>query len=417
MRQTQLFTKTRKEAPKDEVSKNAQLLIRAGYIHKLMAGVYEFMPMGLRVMNKISTIVREEMNQIGGTEVKMTILQDPEPWKLSNRWEEEKVDNWFKTHLANGAEIGLGFTHEEPLTNMLKSYIHSYRDLPIYPYQIQAKFRNEMRAKSGIMRGREFLMKDMYSYSRNTEEHEVFYEKMKEVYMRVFERAGIGEQTFVTVASGGSFSKFSHEFQMISEVGEDTIYVDREKSLAVNKEVYTDEVLEELGMDKESLEEHRSVEVGNIFPLGTRFAEAVSLRYEGEEGDMHYPVMGSYGIGIGRLMGALVEISNDDQGIIWPEAVAPYLVHVVVFGKEGSHWQEAEDLYEACVDAGIEVLFDDRKEVRPGEKFADADLVGIPYRVVVSARSLENGGYEFTQRAGGESEIVTTEILLEKLKR
>jgi len=410
MKQSQLFTKTRKEAPTDEVSKNAQLLIRAGYIHKHMAGVYEFLPLGLRVMHKISHIVREEMNAIGGQELKMTVLQDPEIWKKSGRWDDAVVDNWFKTKLSNGQEIGVGLTHEEPLAKVLTQYVHSYRDLPIYPYQIQVKFRNEARAKSGIMRGREFLMKDMYSFSQTEEDHHAFYEASKKAYMKVYARVGLGDITFETFASGGIFSKYSHEFQTLADVGEDTVYLDRSKKLAINKEVFNDEVLLELGVKKEDFEEVRAVEVGNIFSLGTKYAEAAELTFETESGDKKYPIMGSYGIGIGRLMGVIVEVLSDDKGIVWPESVAPFRVHLISIGEN----EKAEELYKKLTDKGIEVLFDDR-DVRPGEKFADSDLLGIPHRVVVSKRSLENGGVEYKKRTDSEGVVISVEDMVQRL--
>ncbi|MDE2188753.1 MAG: prolyl-tRNA synthetase, partial [Patescibacteria group bacterium] len=259
MRQTQLFTKTRREAPKDEVSKNAQLLIRAGFIHKEMAGVYSYLPLGLRVMENIVRVIREEMNAIGGQELHLTALQDAEIWKKTGRWDDGVVDNWFKTKLKNETELGLGFTHEEPLTNLMRDYISSFRDLPFSVYQFQTKFRNETRAKSGIMRGREFLMKDLYSFSKDTSEHEVFYEKAKQAYIKIFGRLGLGESTYVTFASGGSFSKYSHEFQTITDAGEDIIYVDEGKKIAVNKEVLNDEVLKDLGLKRGELVEKKAV--------------------------------------------------------------------------------------------------------------------------------------------------------------
>lgn len=415
MRQSQLFTKTRRDAPANEESRNAQLLIRGGYIHKHLAGVYEFLPLGLRVMNKISNIVREEMNKAGGVEVKMTVLQDPEIWKSSDRWDPEKVDNWFRTQLNNGTELGVALTHEEPLAKVLTQHVHSYRDLPVYPYQIQVKFRNELRAKSGIMRGREFLMKDMYSFDRSQEEHDAFYESMKDVYARVYSRVGLGDHTFLTFASGGIFSKYSHEFQTLSDVGEDTIYLHRERGIAVNKEVYTDEVLNELGLDRSELEEVRAVEVGNIFPLGDRFSKAVGLEFETEDGKKKNPIMGSYGIGIGRLMGVIVEVFADEHGIVWPEAVAPFQVHLLQLGDSDIVSTKANEVYETLASAGIEVLFDDRAEVGAGEKFNDADLLGMPYRLVVSEKSLGAGGVELKRRSEKESTVVPIDDLVRQL--
>ena len=305
MRSTELFTKTKKQAPADEVSKNAQLLIRAGYIHKEMAGVYTFLPMGLRVLENICQVIREEMNAIGGQELKMTTLQDPEIWQATDRWDDEKVDVWFKTKLKNGSEIGLGPTHEEPLIRAVKPYISSYKDLPFLAYQIQTKFRNETRAKSGVMRGREFLMKDLYSFARTEEEHDELYEKIKQAYFKVYKRLGVGEQTFLTFASGGMFSQFSHEFQTVCEAGEDTIYLDRKKGIAINEEVNDDKVLAELGVKREDLEEVRAAEVGNIFTLKDKFSKPLGLNYLDENNQEMDVLMGCYGIGPSRLVGVI----------------------------------------------------------------------------------------------------------------
>ncbi|EKE15748.1 MAG: Proline-tRNA ligase [uncultured bacterium] len=410
MKQSKLFTKTQKFAPKDEVSLNAQLLIRAGFVHKEMAGVYAILPLGLKVINKISNIVREEMNKTGGVEVQSTALQKKEVWEKTNRWNDEVVDNWFKTKLKNGTELSLAFTHEEPMSNMMKTFISSHKDLPIYVYDIRTVFRNEARAKSGIMRGREFFWKALYSFSKDEAEHNEYYEKAKIAYKNVFDRVGLGEKTFMTFASGGSFSKYSHEFQTISEAGEDIIYIDEEKGIAVNKEVYTDEVLKDLGINKDELIEKKAIEVGNIFSLGHRFSEPFNLKYKNEKGEDQFVFMGSYGIGISRLMGTVVELYNDEKGIIWPEAVAPFQVHLISLNQD----EEAEKIYRKLQENGVEVLFDDR-DARAGEKFADSDLIGIPYRVVVSDKSLKSGGIEVKKRSEEKSEIVTVENFLKKI--
>jgi prolyl-tRNA synthetase len=414
MRQSLLFTKTLKEVPKDEISKNAQLLVRAGYVHKNMAGVYEFLPLGLRVMNKVASIVREEMDAIGGQELKMTVLQDPEPWQKSGRWDDDTVDNWFKTKLKNGGELGMGSTHEEPLAKLLTHHIHSYRDLPIYPYQIQVKFRNELRAKSGILRGREFLMKDLYSFSATEEDRARFYEIAKDAYMRVFKRVSIGHLVYQTKSSGGVFSKYSDEFQMISDAGEDTIYIDEKKKLAINREVYDDDsVFTETGLSKDKLVEKKAIEVGNIFPLGTKYSEAVGLLFEDENGDKKPVVMGSYGIGIARLVGAVVEAYADNKGIVWPENIAPFQAHVIVLsGGE----EKAEELYGMLVDGGVEILLDDR-DLQAGAKFADADLIGIPYRLVVSEKSIKDGGVEVKRRNESNTQVVAIEKVLALFSR
>ena len=402
MRQSQLFTKTRREAPADEVAKNAQLLVRAGYIHKEMAGVYSYLPLGLRTLNNIVQIIREEMNAIGGQELVMTALQDKELWSRTDRWDDAKVDNWFKTSFKSGGETGLAITHEEPLTRIMTEHISSYRDLPVSAYQFQNKFRNELRAKSGIMRGKEFLMKDLYSFSKDEAEHQAFYDKARAAYVKVFERLGIGAQTFVTFASGGIFSEFSEEFQTISDAGEDTIYIDEEKKVAVNKEVCTDEALAKLGLDRVKLVEKKAIEAGNIFHLGTRFSEPLGLSYTDETGAKKPVVMGSYGIGPTRVMGIIVEVLADAKGLVWPEAVAPFSVHLVSLGHAGDEISKTADaLYDDLMKAGVEVLYDDR-DARAGEKFADSDLLGIPKRIVVGKDAVATGEFEVVNRATGE---------------
>lgn len=416
MKQSQLFTKTKKENPSDEVSLNAELLIKGGFVNKEMAGVYSYLPLGLRVLNNIQKIIREEMNAIGGQEVTMTALQERATWEPTDQWSDDKVDVWFKTKLKNDTELGLAVTHEAAMTKMLKDFVQSYRDLPFYVYQFQTKFRNETRAKSGIMRTREFIMKDLYSFSKDEAQHNEFYEKAKEAYKNVFKRVGIGHLTYLTFASGGMFSKFSHEFQTISGAGEDTIYVDENKGIAINKEVYNDEVIESLGLSKETLVENRAVEVGNIFTLGTRFSDALNLKYQTETGESKSVFMGSYGIGPGRLMGTVVEVLSDSKGIIWPESIAPFKVHLLALGENENIRNEASELYRNLIEKDIEVLFDDRIDVNAGEKFADADLIGIPYRVVVSKRSLSEGGYEIKKRIEDGGKIVSKEQLLSELK-
>ena len=404
MSQSKLFTKTRREAPSDEVAKNAQLLVRAGYIHKEMAGVYDYLPLGLRVIDKIRSIIREEMNAIGGEEVSLSALQDPEIWKTTGRWSDDKIDVWFKTKLKNDNELGLGCTHEEPMARMMRDHISSYRDLPRVTYQFQTKFRNELRAKSGIMRGREFLMKDMYSFSRSEEELDAFYEKAIQAYKNVYVRAGIGDKTFLTFASGGMFSKFSHEFQTVSDAGEDTIYIDDAKGIAVNDEVMQDDILADLGMKRESLRTAKSIEVGNIFKYGTRYTKELGVTFKNEEGKDIPVVYGAYGIGLGRLMGTIVELMADDKGLVWPESVAPFAVHLVSLGKDGDEMcKTADALYDDLVKAGVEVLYDDR-DARAGEKFADSDLLGIPTRIVVGKDAVATGSFEVVNRATGAVE-------------
>lgn len=411
MRLSQNFTRTLKEAPADEVSRNAQLLIRAGFVYKVMAGVYAYTPLGLRVIENIKQVVREEMNAVHGQELIMSSLQRKETWEGTGRWDEKVVDVWFKSHLQDGTEVGFGWSHEEAIIEMMKQYIRSYKDLPASVYQFQTKLRNELRAKSGIMRGREFVMKDMYSMHATAEDCDAYYEGVIEAYKRVYDRLGLGASTFVTFASGGAFTKFSHEFQTICEAGEDVLYVNDDQTVAVNEEVL-DEATNELGIDKASLKRTVSAEVGNIFKFGTEKSEQMDFTYTGEDDKQHPIYLASYGIGITRVMGVIVEKFSDERGIIWPEAIAPAKVYLVQIGKESV--AAADALYDELMGKGIEVLYDDRNE-RPGAKFADAELMGIPYRITVSDRLLAEQKFEFTTRATGDTEYLTHEELLAKL--
>ena len=419
MKQSQLFTKTLKEAPSDEEAKNAQLLIRAGYVHKEMAGVYMLLPLGMRVVEKIKQIVREEMDGIDGQEFITTSMQRKELWERTGRWSDAVVDVWFKSHLHSGGEIGFAWSHEEPIADMMKSHIASYKDLPVFVYQFQNKLRNELRAKSGLMRGREFLMKDMYSFARGEDDHTEFYEKTKDAYMRVFERLGLGEDTYVTFAAGGAFTEFSHEFQTICEAGEDVTYINREKGIAINEEVLNDKTLGELGVSRDELEEVKTAEVGNIFNFGRQKAEDVGLFFAEEDGTKTAVWMGSYGIGITRLMGVLVEKFADKGGIVWEKSVAPYAVHLVTVpardeDAKAAVMEASEQLYADLTEAGVEVLWDDR-EMSPGAKFADADLLGMPLRLVVSQKTMEQNAIEWKERSGEEAKMVPVESIVESV--
>lgn len=406
MRVSKLFTRTTKQAPSDETSKNAQLLIRAGFVEKDMAGVYSYLPLGLRVLNNIAQIVREEMDAIGGQEILMPTLQVKERYEATNRWSDEAVDVWFKTKLHNGSELGLGFTHEENLVPIMKNYVNSYRDLPLTIYQIQTKFRNELRSKSGLMRGREFLMKDMYSFAATDEQDQKMYEDIKQAYIKVYQRLGIGEETFVTFASGGVFSKYSHEFQTISLAGEDTIYLDRDKQIAVNKEVLRDDILAELGLKRDTLEEVKAIEVGNIFHLATKYSEPFDLSISDQTGAKTPVLMGCYGLGVSRLIGAIAEHYSDDKGLVWPAAVAPYQVYLVRLSTESEVIQAADTLYKQLTTNGVSVLYDDREDARAGEMFADADLIGCPVRLTVSPKTLKEQSVELKYRKETEFRLI-----------
>ena len=407
MRQSKLFSKTQRSIPKDEESTNAQLLLRAGFVHKEMAGVYSFLPLGLLVLNNIISIIREEMNSLGGKEVLLTSLQSPEVWQKSGRWDEKVVDIWFKTKLKSGGDLGLANTHEEALTALLSHHVSSYKDLPMLVYQFQTKFRNETRAKSGLMRTREFIMKDLYSFARTEKEHEDLYIKTKEAYQKIFDRLGIGKKTLFTYASGGSFSKYSHEFQTLSLSGEDTIFVCEKCNIAVNKQIIAEQPsCPECKNSK--LKEESAVEVGNIFPLGTKYSKILGLEYLNEKGEKSPVIMGSYGIGPGRVMGTLVELFHDKAGIIWPDVVAPFQVHLLSLpGGE----KVTEKTYEELKKHEIGVLYDDR-DASPGEKLIDADLLGIPWRVVVSEKTLLKNSVEIKRRDEGKEFLVKQDDLL-----
>jgi prolyl-tRNA synthetase len=412
MRQTKLFTKTLKEAPADEQAKNAQLLIRAGFIHKEMAGVYQLLPLGLMVVQNIKQIVREEMANMGTNEMIATNLQRKELWERTHRWDDKAVDVWFKSTLQAGGEVGLAWSHEEPLADMMKSHVNSYKDLPVAIYQFQNKLRNEVRAKSGMMRGREFIMKDAYSFAATEEQHNDFYERCKVAYMKCFERMGVGDDTYVTFAAGGAFTEFSHEFQTICDAGEDVSYICKEKGIAINEEVIDTANLAELGVTKDELVATKTAEVGNIFNFGRTKAEEVGLYFQDENGERIPVWMGSYGIGITRMMGVIVEKFADDKGMVWPAEVAPYQVHLVGLNTDDAEITDwADGIYTTLKARGASVLYDDRDE-RPGAKFADSDLLGMPYRVVVSKKGKEAGMFEVVTRATGEVRQLSEEELL-----
>ena len=408
MRQSQLFTKTIKELPKDETSYNAQTLIRAGFIDKVGAGIYSYLPLGKRVLDKICGIIREEMDAVGGQEILMTSLIPKENWDTSGRW--ASFDVLFRLKGGDQKEYGLGATHEEIVSPLAKKFIFSYKDLPFGVYQIQTKFRNEKRAKAGLLRGREFLMKDLYSFHADQADLDVYYEKMIVAYHRVYERLGLGNITYLTYASGGSFSKYSHEFQTLAEAGEDLIYVCDKCRVAINQEIITEQKACPV-CGNEHLSEKKAIEVGNIFKLGTKFSEPFGLKYKDQAGQERLAIMGCYGIGPSRIMGTIVEIYHDDKGLVWPTALAPYKIHLLSLNEN----ERSTEIYQTLVNAGQEVLYDDR-ELSAGEKFADADLIGCPYRLVVSKKTLASDSVELKERTQSSSELVKISELVNRLK-
>jgi len=412
MKQSQLFTKSRREAPKDEESLNAQLLIRAGFIDKLMAGVYTFLPLGLKVFKKIENIIREEMVGLGAQEILMPTLQSKSAWETTGRW--DSLDSLIKfTTFYTKNEYALGPTHEEVVSPLLKKFILSYKDLPTATFQIQNKFRDEKRARSGLIRGREFFMKDLYSFHADETDADKYYEEASRVYEKIFKRVGLGDLTYLTYASGGSFSKYSHEFQTLAETGEDTVYVCAKCKVAVNKEIIEDQNVCPK-CESKNLEEKRAIEVGNIFKLKTKYSNPFNLVYKDENGNDHDVIMGCYGIGINRLMGTIAEIFNDEKGIIWPKSVAPFQVHLLNLKPENHDVTTfADKIYNDLQQQNIEVLYDDRKGVSVGEKFADSDLIGIPYRAVISEKNGDK--IEIKKREEKEIKLVSEKELLNLL--
>jgi prolyl-tRNA synthetase len=414
MKLSELFTKTSKNIPSGETAKNAQLLIRAGFIYKDSAGVYALLPLGLIVVENLKNIIRKEMNSLGAQELLMTTLQRKEIWQQTDRWNDDNVDCWFKSKLKNGAEVGLAWSHEEQITNMMRLFISSYRDLPVNVYQFQTKLRNETRARSGIIRAREFLMKDLYSYSRTESEHQTFYDSVTAAYLRVFKQVGLGDRTFFTFASGGNFTQFSHEFQTVIPSGEDTIYLHRNKKIAVNEDVLNDDVLKKLELDRAELEKLQAVEVGNIFSFGGIKSSQLGCYYTDEDGKQKPVILGSYGIGVTRLMGVIAECMADDNGLIWPANVAPASVYLTFIGTDDVVVKAASDMYHQLQSADVKVLYDDRI-ITAGEKFADADLIGLPYRLTVSQKTIKNRQFELKPRATKDTKLISNDEVIKIL--
>jgi prolyl-tRNA synthetase len=398
MKQTQLFTRTIKELPKDETSYNAQVLIRAGFIDKSAAGIYSFLPLGWRVLRKIKEIIRQEMEAISGQEINMSALAPKENWQATGRW--ENLDILFRISGLDNKEYALNPTHEEVVTPLAKKFIFSYRELPFSVFQIQTKFRNEKRAKAGLLRGREFLMKDLYSFHSNQKSLDDYYEIVINAYHRIFDRCGLGKKTYLTYASGGSFSKYSYEFQTLTPAGEDLIYICPNCKVAVNKEIISKQDSCPLCGRKKLIKE-KAAEVGNIFKLGTKFSQPFDLNFQDKDGSRKLVIMGCYGIGLSRILGTVVEIFHDKDGIIWPKNIAPFKVHILSLNEK----EIADKVYQDIFSSGIEVLYDDR-DLSAGEKFVDSDLIGCPYRLVISKKSLASGGAELKRRDSKKSEII-----------
>ena len=408
MRQSELFAKTQKQIPKDEEAINAKLLIKAGFIDKTMAGVYTFLPLGWRVFKKIENIIRQEMETLDGQEILMPTLQPKTNWEKTGRW--ETYDSLFKfTSFYTKTELVLGPTHEEIISPLMAKFISSYKDLPKYVFQIQNKFRDEPRAKSGLLRGREFFMNDLYSFHKNEANLDEYYEKTKKSYEKIFKMFGLDKLTYLTFASGGTFSKYSHEFQTLTPAGEDTIYICDKCKIAVNEEIINEQNACPLCGNK-NLRKEKAIETGNIFKLKIKYSQPFGLGYKDEKGDKHDVIMGCYGMGLNRLMGTIVEIFHDEKGIIWPEKAAPFATHLIIIGN---NQKNSDKLYQNLQKTEIEVLYDDRKDASAGEKFADADLIGIPYRLVISEKTGKK--IEIKKRNETKTRLVSEKELIKLL--
>lgn len=405
MRQSELFTKTERFAPKDELTVNAQLLSRAGYVEKLMAGVYNYLPLGRRVLKNIEQIVREEMDRIGGQEILMAMLHPKEIWEKTGQW--KKLDVLFELESRTGKEYALGQSEEEVVTPLVMKRVHTHQNLPIAVYQIHWKFRDELRSKSGLLRGKEFFMKDMYSFHEHQEDFDRFYGEVKKAYMKIFSRLGLDAKA--TEASGGSFSeKISYEFMVLTDAGEDDIFYCDSCDFCVNVQIAKEKAGEKCSRcGKGKLAKARASEVGNVFDLGQKYGKAFDLTFVGRDGKRQYPVMGCYGLGISRVMGVIVEKFHDENGIIWPESAAPFRVHLLELGDAS-----AEKMYNDLQEREIEVLYDDRK-ISAGEKLVDADLIGLPFRLVVSSKTGDK--IEVKKRNEETTKIVNREEVIKLL--
>jgi len=412
MLQSKLFNKTLKEAPKDEVSVNAKFLIRGGFVEKLMSGVYSYLPLGNRVLVKIENIIREEINNIGGQEVLLPVLHPKDLWLKTGRWQYEEM---FKLKSRGGRDFSLGWTHEEIITPLVQKFVKSYKDLPVFVYQIQNKFRDELRAKSGLLRGMEFMMKDLYSFHKDSNDLDNYYDKVVKAYFRILKRCGLDKKTFLTFASGGAFSKYSHEFQTLAESGEDEIYLCKKCKLAVNKEIISEENNQCPKCKSKDLEAKKSIEVGNIFKLGERFSKAFDFHFKDKDDKEKLVQMGCYGIGPSRIMGTITEVFYDERGVIWPKEVAPFQVHLIQIENNQKVLKEAEKIYKELEKKGVEVLYDDRIDKTAGEKFADSDLIGIPLRLVVSERTLAKKSVEIKKRGEKEAKLIKISSLMKEI--
>jgi prolyl-tRNA synthetase len=409
-----MFVKTLKTAPSAADTANHRLLVQAGFVRQVMAGVYSYLPLGLRVLNKISNIVREEMDTIEAQEVLMPILHPSALWKQTGGW--DKIDVLFKVKSRTDREYALAQSNEETVTPLAKEWIHSAKDLPLAIYHINWKFRDELRSKSGIMRGREFLMKDMYSFHATQEDFDKFYAKAKVAYMNVYKRLGLVAKA--TEASGGAFTeKVSYEFEVLTDAGEaPVLYCDKCDYCVNVDDIKTYKLGDECPIcHKDNLKSAMASEVGNVFDLGTKYSKAFELSINDSEGNKIFPIMGCYGIGISRTMGVIVEKFNDERGIVWPASIAPFTVHLCSLNtNDETVIKKTDAIYESLTKAGIEVLYDERTDVGAGQKLGEADMIGCPIRAVVSTKTGDQ--IEVKMRSEKEAKMMSLEELINTCK-
>lgn len=404
MKQSLLFVPTLKDAPKDAEVRSHKLMSRAGLVKQVAAGIYSYLPLGYRVIKKIEAIIREELDKIGCSELLMPALQPRDLWEESGRWDKYGPE-LMRLQDRKERDFCLGPTHEEIITQVVRDYLNSYKKLPLALYQIQTKFRDEMRPRFGLMRGREFIMKDAYSFHETEEELNEWYKAFTVAYTEIFNRCGLATR-IVSSDVGQIGGNEADEFMVMSEVGEDTITYCMSCSYAANQEHSGLESGDKCPVCGGTIEEAKGIEVGNIFKLGTKYSESMNAKVINKDGEQVPVIMGCYGIGISRTLMASVEQHSTDEGIVWPEEIAPFQVHIIPINvKNEEQHALATEIYQDLLAQGVEVLLDDRQE-RAGSKFKDADLIGIPYRIIVG-KDAKDGNVEFVDRKQGKKDVIS----------
>ena len=409
MNASNFYISTLKEAPSEAELISHQLMIRAGLVKRLGSGLYSWMPMGLRVLKKIETIIREEMNKVGAIELLMPAIQPSELWKETGRWD-VFGPQMLKINDRHDRSFCFGPTHEEVITDIVRNEINSYKQLPINFYQIQTKFRDEIRPRFGVMRAREFLMKDSYSFHSDIDSLKDTYEKMYKTYTAIFDRIGLKFRA-VQADNGAIGGDGSHEFHVLADSGEDEIIYDEKSDFAANIEVAKNHP------DKDNLKTCRGIEVGHIFQLGTKYSEAMKAEFLDEQGQSRPMMMGCYGIGVSRIVAAAIEQQNDDKGIIFPSSISPFEIILTPIGYHKSDQvnKSTNDIYSQLTKNGFDVLLDDRG-LRPGVMFSDSELLGIPHRRTISEKTLAEDKVEYKHRSSNESEYAPLNAIISTFK-